>query len=130
MIRFIVSAALFLAAAAVGLIVASLVLDGVSVDVGPFIVVVAIFAALQGVLAPFVMKTVHRNAPALVGAAGLVTTFIALLVTDLVTDGLTIEGATGWVVGTLIVWLASMVAAFVLPLLFVKKAVDQRQDAR
>lgn len=130
MIRFLVSAAIFLAAAAVGLLVASLVLDDVSVDVGPFIVVVAIFAVVQGILAPFVLKTMHRNAPALVGAAGLLTTFVALLVTDLVSDGLTIEGASGWILGPLIVWLATMLASFVLPLVFVKKAVEQRQDAR
>ncbi len=128
MIRFLINAAIYLGAAAVGLVVAALVLDDFTVDVGPFIVVVAIFAALQGVLAPFITRTAHRNAPALVGGAGLITTFVALVLTDVISDGLTIRGVGTWIVATLIVWIATMIASLLLPVFFVKKAVDERRD--
>ena len=68
------------------LLVAAVVLDDFTVDVGPFIAVVAIFAVLQGVLAPFVARTAHRNAPTLVGGAGLITTFVALVITDVLSE--------------------------------------------
>lgn len=129
MIRFLVSAALFLAAAAVGLLVANAVLDDFSVSASSFLWVVVIFAVLQAVLAPFLLKTTRNNAPALVGATGLLATYIALIVTSVVSDGLVISGLSTWLVAGLIVWLASMLAAFLLPLIFVKKAVDNRRSA-
>jgi hypothetical protein len=45
---------------------------------------------------------------ALLGVIALVTTFAALLVTDLLSDGFEIEGALDWVLATVIVWLATM----------------------
>jgi uncharacterized membrane protein YvlD (DUF360 family) len=130
MIRFLVSAALFFAAAAVGLLVADVVLDDMSVTgVVAFLVVVVIFALAQAVLAPFIFKVTQRNAPALVGGIGLITTFVALLVTTLVTDGLVIDGAVTWLWATLIVWIATMLASLVLPVIFAKRLVDKRRDA-
>lgn len=128
MIRFLISAAIYLGAAAVGLVVAAVVLDDFTVDIGPFIVVVAIFAALQGVLTPFVARTAHRNAPALVGGAGLITTFVALVITDVLSDGLTIRGVGTWIVATLIVWIATMIASLLLPVIFVKKVAAERRE--
>lgn len=128
MIRFLINAAIYLGAAAVGLIVAALVLDDFTVDVGPFVVVVVIFAVLQGVLSPFFMKVTHRNASALTGAVGLITTFVALLITDLLSDGLTISGVGTWIVATLIVWIATMIASLLLPVFFVKKVADERRN--
>ncbi|GEP70621.1 phage holin family protein [Cellulomonas soli] len=127
MIRFLVSAALFLAAAAIGLLVANAVLDDFSVTAASFVWVVVIFALLQAVLAPFFLKTTRKNAPALVGATGLIATYVALIATNVLTDGLSISGLTTWLLAGIIVWLATMLAAFLLPLVFVKKAVDRRQ---
>jgi uncharacterized membrane protein YvlD (DUF360 family) len=128
MIRFLISTAIYLAAAAIGLLIASLVLDGVTIDGLSFFMVALIFGVLQAVLSPFFTKMTHNNARALSGAAGLITTFVALLITDLVSDGLTIEGASTWLWATLIVWLGTMIAAFILPLIFVKRAVEERRD--
>lgn len=130
MIRFLVSAALFFASAAVGLLVADVVLDDMSVSgVASFLAVVVIFALAQAVLAPFIFKVTRRNAPALVGGIGLITTFVALLVTTLVTDGLRIDGAVTWLWATLIVWIATMLASLVLPIVFAKHLVDKRREA-
>ena len=54
MISFLIRAAIFLGSAAVGLLVASLILSGFSAPTSGFIVAVVIFAIAQSVLAPFI----------------------------------------------------------------------------
>jgi hypothetical protein len=130
MIRFLVRAAIFLVSTAIGLLVAKLVLDDMSIDATAFLVVVVIVAVLQAVLAPFIAKTTSRNAPALLGAAGLISTFIALVVANVAVDGLTITGVSTWIFATLIVWLVTMIAAFLLPLILVMFGLEQARDRR
>jgi Mycobacterial 4 TMS phage holin, superfamily IV len=130
MIRFLISIVINLAAAAVGLIVASLVLDDFTITASGFLITVVVFGVLQGVLGPFIARTAHRNAPALMGGIGLVTTFVALLITDLVTDGLSIKGTQTWILATLIVWLASLIAILLIPLILVKMGVESARKRR
>ena len=49
------------------------------------------------------------------------TTFVGLLVTTWLTSGLTITGARSWVMATLVVWLFTVIAMLVLPLVIFKK---------
>jgi len=128
MIRFLIRTAIFFLAAAIGLFVASIVVTGMSISITSFIAVVLIFAVIQALLAPLFTKVSERNAPALTGGAGLVTTFLALLITNVISDGLTIRGASAWLFATIIVWITTMIAAFILPFLLVKKAVNNRRD--
>ncbi len=130
MIRFLVRAGIFLGSAAVGLLVASLLVDQMSISATSFLIVVVIFAALQSVLAPFLAKTTARNAPALLGAAGLLSTFLALMITTVVSDGLSISGASSWLVASLIVWLVTMLATLLLPWLLVKAGVERARQRR
>ncbi len=127
MIRLLINTAIFLASSAVGLLVAALVLDDMSIDFGSFIIVVVIFSIIQAVLSPFLLKTVNRNAPALLGGVGLLSTYVALLVTSLISSGLIINGLSTWVFTCLIVWLATMLATLLIPLIFVKKVVQERR---
>ena len=129
MIRMLVSALLFFASAAVGLLAANAILDDVTITTAvAFFTVVLIFAIVQAVLAPFVFKVTRRNAPALVGGVGLFTTFAALLLTTLVNDGLVIDGVVTWFWATLVVWLVTMLASLLLPLVVLKKAVANRRE--
>ena len=130
MIRFLVRAAIFLVSSAIGLLVAMTVLDGMSIDLTSFIAVVVIFAVLQSVLAPFFAKVTMKNAPALLGATGLISTYVALLVADLVSDGLTITGFDTWVFATLIVWITTMLATLLLPIILVKLGVESARGRR
>ena len=130
MIRFLVRAAIFLASAAIGLLVAKLVLDDMTIDAASFVAVVVIFAVLQSVLSPFIAKVTARNAPALLGATGLISTFLALLVADLVSDGMSITGASTWLLATLIVWLVTMLATLLLPIILVKAGVENARNRR
>ena len=121
MIRLLLRTVLALLGNALGLWIASLVLDDMSISASAFIIAVVIFTVLTAVLQPLVTKIAVQNAPALQGSSALVTTFIALLITVLVSDGLSIDGALTWVLATVIVGLASMLASVVLPMFLFKE---------
>jgi hypothetical protein len=123
MVRFLIRAAIFLGSAALGLWVASLVLDGFTLTWQGFLVTVIVFAAAQSILSPFITKLTMRNAPAFLGGVGLVSTFVALLVASVVANGLVISGWQTWILATLVVWLVTALATVTLPLLFVRKVV-------
>ena len=125
-IRFLISAAIWVATAAIGLLIASLVLENMSIDAGSFIFVVLVFAAIQSIMTPFFAKMAAQRARALMGGVGLVATFVALWVTSLLFDGFSITGASTWVFATLIVWIVTMIGAWILPLIFLKRRADQR----
>lgn len=132
MIMFLLRALIFLVSAAIGLIVADLVLPGFVIDWGSplgFILAIVIFAVLQSVLAPWLARVAQRNAPALLGGIGIVSTFVALVVVVLIPGaGLTI-GAPWWtwIIAPVIVWLVTALATLFLPMLFVKKKVAERR---
>jgi hypothetical protein len=50
-------------------------------------------------------------------------------VTALINDGLSIDGLGTWILATVIVWAGGLIAALILPLIFVKKAVGDEQAA-
>jgi hypothetical protein len=130
MVRFLINTGVQLAAAAVGLIVAAVLLDGISLTVGGFLIAVVVFAVATAVLQPFVLKMAVKNAQAFMGASALVTTFLGLLITTLVSDSLTIDGASNWLVGTLVVWLATVLATLLIPFLLVRAGVQSLRDAK
>jgi putative membrane protein len=128
MIRFLLSLVIRVAANAVGLLVAAALLEGMSVSGTAFVIAVAIFTVVQAVVGPMIRQAAVKNAQVLLGGTALVVTFVGLLVTSLISDGLRIEGASTWVLATVIVWVAALLATLVLPLLFVKKAVEERRS--
>jgi hypothetical protein len=130
MIRLLVRALVIGAAAAIGLLVADALLDDMSLSWQTFVLDVVIFAALQSILAPFIAKVAHRNAPALLGGVGLITTLIALVVTHAVSDGLRITGTATWFYAALIVWLVTMAATLLLPGLVVVKKLRRTKERR
>ena len=124
MIRMLISFGIRLLANAVGLIVANLVLDDMALDASGFIIAVLIFTVAQVILQPLIVKIAMTNANALMGATALVTTLVGLIITDLVSDGLSITGFVTWCLATVIVWAAALIAGLILPLILVKKAVN------
>ena len=79
MIRFLIQIVVFLASAAIGLLVAATFVDGVTVKAIGFITAVAIYSVIQAVISPFLMKMAARNAAAFLGGIGLLATFVALV---------------------------------------------------
>jgi len=124
MIRLLVRTLIAVAANAVGLIVASVVLDGFSINVASFIVAVVIFTIVFAVLTPFLAVQLRRLGNGAIGAIALIATLVSLVVTDLLSDGFSISGVGTWIAAAVIVWLAALVAAFVLPFLGLKKFLE------
>lgn len=128
MVRFLVATAFRLGASAVALLIASLVLDDFDITVPGFIMAVAIFTGLTIVFEPLITKIALSSAPALRGSVALVTTFVGLVLTDWLSDSLSINGIWTWVLATIIVWLGALVAALLLPIVFVKKQAEERRS--
>jgi uncharacterized membrane protein YvlD (DUF360 family) len=126
MVRTLIKVGLTIAGNAIGLLVAAALLDDVKLDGAAFILAVIIFTVAELILEPFIEKMVTEHAERLRILTSLVTTFLALLVTDLLSDGLSIEGATTWLLATVIVWAGTLLAGVILLRLF----VEERRDAR
>ena len=131
MIRLLIRTVVFFASSVIGLVVASLVLDDFEVTPSGFLLVVVVFALIQSIISPFLMKVAMKNATAFLGGIGLLATFIALLVATLVGDSLTISGGVStWIAATVIVWLATALATFLLPFLVAKTAIERKRSER
>ncbi len=130
MVRLLLRLAVFLLSAAVGLIVASLIVSGMHLQASGFIIVVILYAAIQAILSPFITKVAAKNAPAFLGGTGLVSSFIALFCATLFGDGLRINGVGSWVAATVLVWLVTALATLLLPALIIKEKVSGDGAAR
>lgn len=138
MIRFLLRTAVFLLAAAVGVLVAAGIFTAFDLETFSinwsqplgFVLAVVVFAVVQAIISPFLAKVARNNAPALVGGVGLLSTFVALVVAVVLTDGLDVGSVAGWIVGPVVVWLAGMLAAFLLPLFLLKEGVEKVRENR
>ena len=116
-----------LVANAVGLLVAAIVLGGMEIDVTSFFVAVAIFTLVLALAQPFLVSTFRRGGPSVLGGVALIATLISLIITDLASDGFSIDGLATWLAAAVIVWLASLLAAFILPYLGLKKYLEKNR---
>jgi putative membrane protein len=127
MIRLLIGFVIQLAANALGLLVADWVLEDVTVSGSAFFVAVLIFTVVYAIAQPFLTQLALGGAAALRGATALVATLIGLVITSLVSDGLSISGGLAWIEATVIVWIVSLLGVLILPLIFVKKRVEEKR---
>lgn len=130
MIRLMAVTVLELAANAVGLLVAAWLLPSFTMDAIGFAIVVGLFTVAKFILGPLMFKLSFKYVRALNGGVALVTTFVGLLVTTVITPHLAISGFSTWVLSTLIVWLSGVLATIVLPLFLFKKALSSGSNSR
>lgn len=128
MIRLLARLVLNLLATAVGLLAAALLLDSFSINGASFVIAVVIFSLSTTILSPLVAKIALTSAPFLMGGIALVSTFIGLLITDLISDGISITGLSTWFLATLIIWIFSIIANLVLPLVIFKHVLSDHKD--
>lgn len=129
MVIFLIRVAIFLGSSALGLWVTSLVVDGFHLTPSGFLAAVVVFTLAQSVLSPFIAKMANRYASAFLGGVGLVSTFVALLVSTLFTGGLEITGgAATWIASVVLVWLVTAVATLLLPVLFLRRRLEERRN--
>ena len=128
MVRMLIGLLISLLSNALGLIVAASLLDKMELTASGFIIAVVIFTVVYAIAQPFLTQMAMTKMPALRGGVALIATLVGLIITAAVSDGLSISGATTWILASLIVWVVSLIGALLLPLVLVKKAVEERRD--
>jgi hypothetical protein len=113
--RYVKSAVIYLLCNGAGLLLATLVLTGFRISWGAFVFAVILMSAALALIAPLARKMAETRAPQLLGGIALVAIFLSLVVTSLVIPGVQIAGLGSWIGGTVLVWLGSLVASFLLP---------------
>ena len=129
-ILWLMRTGLAVAANAVGLIVAATILDQMGLEPSGFIIAVLIFTGVQMLMRPALTSFALKYQPAFAGSSAVLAALVALIVTTIVSDGLTIDGFGTWVAATVIVWLISLVGAVVLPMIFLKNRIEENRAAR
>jgi hypothetical protein len=96
---------------AVGFLVSAALLSGFTVD-GPGLVLGSVLFWILHIVVQFLaLRVLIREASiALAGLLALASTIVTLLIVNLIVSGVTIRGVTAYVLGTLIIWLATVVA--------------------
>lgn len=130
MLRFLATTILTLLGNAIGLLVASWVLDGFNLSVGGFVWSVMFFTVAQLILTPFILSVSIRYMPVLRGGISLVTILLVLFLTTLFTSGVEIKDLTAWLLAPLIIWLTTILAGVVLPLFIFKKTLGKVKENR
>lgn len=131
MIRFLLSLLANLVVAAIALLIAWWILppEWFRVELGGFLVAVAVFALAQAILSPFIFNMARKYASAILGGIGLVSTFVALLVASLFPGGITI-GGWGWVLAPLIVWLVTALGTWLLVGVVINRYITRRDKEK
>lgn len=127
MIRLLISFGIQLLANALGLLVAAAILDGMEVSGTAFVIAVLIFTVVDMLAQPFLTQLAMTKASALRGGVALIATLVGLIVTSLVSDGLSIDGIETWIAATVIVWIVSLIGVLVLPAVLIKKKVEEER---
>jgi uncharacterized membrane protein YvlD (DUF360 family) len=127
-IRLIVRTLVAVVANAIGLLVAAAVLDGFHLNASGFVLAVIIFTVVFALMQPFLISQMRGRATRALGGVALIATFVSLLITDLLSDGLNIDGVGTWIAATVIVWLAALLAAFILPFLGLRKYLEENRS--
>ena len=129
MVRFLIRPAVFLGTAALGLLLAALLIPGFHVHAAGFIVAIVVFALVQALIEWLIAKIFHRSAPTVAGIAGLLSTFLALWVATLITDGLSFDGVGAWILATVVVWLTTALLGWLAAKFLLKeRRAEQKPD--
>src|SRR5262245_45928693 len=110
MVRAFFSVLVQLIANALGLIVAAWILDDMTLNASGFLIALLIFTGVEIIIQPLIVQTAVRHARALQGSSALLASLVALVVTAWISDGLDISGGTTWLLATVIIWAASLLA--------------------
>jgi len=128
MLKILASTCLYVLGNAVGLLVASMVLPGFTINFLSLIVVAVVFTVIVVVATPLLVKISIKNVPQLTGGVALLATLVGLIGASIFSDGLTINGLTTWILAPLIVWLVALIAGLLLPLVLFKKVLHEKDE--
>jgi putative membrane protein len=114
LVRLLAQFVVGLATSAIALLVAAIVLDRFTISELTFPIVVVIFTVVGLITRPVIEALIDDHAQVLASLVGLAAAFVTLLITDLVSDSLDVEGIGTWVLASLIVWIGRIVADLLL----------------
>lgn len=134
MITLLFRGLMYIVSAGLGLIVADALLEGFRIQWDRwwgFVICIVVFAVVQSVLALLAGRLADRHAPVLTGGMGIISTLAALVIVVLLPiGGLRIVDVSGWLLGSLIVWLITALGSVLLPLIFLKRRVSEEDSNR
>lgn len=126
MIRFLLTVASQLVSSALALLVAALLIDGVSLGWSGFLLAVGVFTLAQAILTPFVFNLARKHAQAILGGIGLVSTLLSLFIATLFPGGMRINGLTAWIAAVVVVWGVSTLSTWLLGIFVIKRILAKR----
>lgn len=106
--------AIFLGSSAIALLVAVLSLKKFTMTFWGFLIAVAVFSILQSIFSPLLAKLAEKYAASLTSLVGLVSAFLALLVSQAVIPGVHIRGVGTWILASLLLWIIPGIATLIL----------------
>lgn len=107
MVRLLIRLGIFLGSAAIALLLAALLVHAFHLQWGGFLIAIVVFAVTQAAIEWLVHRAFNRSAPAVAGAAGLISTFLALWIASLFPGGVSFEGIGGWILAAVVVWVTT-----------------------
>ena len=116
--------AIFLGSSAIALLVAVLSLRKFTMTFWGFIIAVVVFSVLQPIFSPLLAKLAEKYAASLTSLVGLVSAFMALLVSQAVIPGVHIRGGGAWVLASLLLWIIPGIATLILGQVFKTSGAD------
>ncbi|MGJ9371909.1 phage holin family protein [Nesterenkonia sp. CF4.4] len=126
----LLQAAINIVVAAVALLVAASLIDGVTLEPTGFVTAVVVFVLAQAILGPFVFNIARQYASAILGAVGLVSTLLAVWMATLVADGLTLSTPMAWILTPLVVWIVTALGTWIFGYLVLKRWWDKRAEEK
>lgn len=127
--RYVAQIVVALAANAIALLIAAIVLRRFTISELTFPLVVLVFTGIWLVARPVIRSLIKEYAAAATSVFGLPVAFVTLLVTDLVSDGLDVEGIGTWIVASVIVWLGGLAFEFAFGDLIAKRIAGSSTKA-
>lgn len=102
--KLLIGVGLQFGSSAVAIVLAALILPRFSVGVGGFFTAIVVFTIAQSILEWVIAKLAHVYTPILAWAASLASTWLALLIANVPSGGIRINGFTTWIFAALIIW--------------------------
>jgi len=120
-----------LAGAAVGLLISSAVLTGLSISVTALVEATAIFWIVHLVVQFLALRVLIRQpSVALAGLLAIASTVVSLVIVTLIVPGLHVHGASTYLFATLIIWLSTAAADFIGQRMIRDRRMDRREERR
>lgn len=120
--------AISLGSASLGIFVAGVIVQGITLHAVGFVVAVLLFTTCQAIATPMTNRVIAKYSPGLISFVGLISTGLSLWIASaLPSGGIAIASpwVRNWLAGTVIVWLVTSLARWLLPKFVIARGSDE-----